>query len=43
MKQNFAARVVDNTHFSFTYVETGISSDGTYTVSGDVITVYIEN
>ena len=27
MKQNFAARVVDNTHFSFTYVETGIYSD----------------
>lgn len=34
--------VMDDTHFAYTYVGTGISSSGTYTISGDVITVYLE-
>lgn len=34
--------VMDDTHFDYTYVGTGISSSGTYTISGDVITVYLE-
>ncbi|MCF2652095.1 zinc-ribbon domain-containing protein [Anaeromassilibacillus senegalensis] len=34
--------VMDDTHFAYTYVGTGISSGGTYTISGDVITVYLE-
>ena len=34
--------VMDDTHFAYTYVGTGISSSGTYTISGDVITVYLK-
>ena len=34
--------VMDDTHFAYTYVGTGLSSSGTYTISGDVITVYLE-
>lgn len=34
---------MDNTHFSFTYSATGITSGGTYTVSGDKIIFSMEN
>ena len=34
---------MDATHFSFTYPETGLSSSGTYTVSGDTLIVSPED
>lgn len=43
MTRNFAARVVDNTHFYFTYSVTGTTSGGTYIVSGDTLIVSMED